>query len=106
MGRFEARTEDLFKEVLLSKGYTEARGCTIDRQSCSNKSIDNLLANASKTEGSDRRGYPDFIVTNKMYPGIVMVAECKQNNADHSLAVQEAVGYARHIVGGVTTALQ
>ena len=97
MGRIETRTEDIFKELCIKQGYTAENGVTVDRQSCRLAEIDALFAHASKTEGSDRPGYPDFIITNKTYPGIVIIAECKANNADHEQAMQEAFNYAMHL---------
>lgn len=59
MGRLETRTEDMFKDLCVKMGYTKENGITVDRQTCSLAEINNLLAHASKTEGSDRAGYEE-----------------------------------------------
>lgn len=99
MGRLEVRTEDMFKDLCVKMGYTKENGITVDRQTCSLAEINNLLAHASKTEGSDRAGYPDFIITNKTYPGIVILVECKASNSDHEQAIHEVFGYAQNLMG-------
>lgn len=100
MGRLETRTEDMFKDLCVKMGYTKENGITVDRQTCSIAEINRLFAHASKTDGSDRAGYPDFIITNKTYPGIVILAECKASNADHELAIKEVFGYAQNLMTG------
>ena len=99
MGRLETRTEDMFKDLCVKMGYTKENGITVDRQTCSLAEINNLLAHASKTEGSDRAGYPDFIITNKTYPGIVILVECKASTSDHEQAIHEVFGYAQNLMG-------
>lgn len=61
--------------------------------------INKYFAHASKVEGSDRPGYPDFIVTNKTYPGIIMLAECKANPNDLKIAATEVRHYAQFLMG-------
>lgn len=100
MGRLETRTEDMLKDLCIKMGYTKENGITVDRQTCSLADINNLLAHASKTEGSDRPGYPDFIITNERYPGIVILAECKADPADHLKAQNEVYQYAKPLLGG------
>lgn len=100
MGRLEARTEDLFKDLCIKKGYTMENGIVVDRQTCSIASINQRFNSASKND-TGRPGYPDFIITNKTYPGIVILAECKADNADHRQAVQEVAYYAQFLRGGV-----
>lgn len=98
MGRLEARTEDMFKDLCIKQGYTAENGIIVDRQTCSLAEINTLFAHASKNE-SGRPGYPDFIITNKIYPGIVMLVECKADNANHNQAESEVIYYAGFIKG-------
>ena len=104
MGRLEARTEDLFKDLCIKKGYTLENGIVVDRQTCSVASINQRFNSASKND-TGRPGYPDFIITNKTYPGIVILAECKADNADHRQAVQEVAYYAQFLRGGYDVVL-
>ena len=98
MGRLETRTEDLFKDLCTKAGYTSENGITVDRQTCSIAEINELFSHASKNE-TGKPGYPDFIITNKTYPGIVILAECKADNADHENAQKEACYYAGFLKG-------
>lgn len=100
LGRLEARTEDMLSELLRQQGYTNDNGVAVDRQTCRVAEINKLFDHASKTEGSNRAGYPDFIITNSTYPGIVIIAECKANNDDHVKAAQEVMYYANFLRGG------
>lgn len=99
MGRLEARTEDLFREKLIQQGYTDENGITVDRQTCRLSEINALFQGASKTEGSCRAGYPDFIITNRIYPGIVILVECKADNNDHVQAEEEVIHYSKFLAG-------
>ncbi len=62
------------------------------------------MQHASKKEGSDRPGYPDFIVTHKQYPNFVMIVECKADGSESGLnqACTEAIGYAQSLIGKYT----
>lgn len=99
LGRLEVRTEDMLSELLRHQGYTNDNGVAVDRQTCRVAEINKLFDHASKTEGSNRAGYPDFIITNSAYPGIVIIAECKANNDDHGKAAQEVMYYANFLRG-------
>lgn len=99
----ETRTEDIFRDKLIKAGYSPEMGgkITIDRQTCSLAEINELFQHASKTEGSDRPGYPDFIITSKDYKDIVIIVECKASATEESLGIacKEAVHYANFLVG-------
>lgn len=101
MGRLEARTEDMFSELLRKQGYITDNmggGIVVDRQTCRVEEVNALFAHASKNE-SGRPGYPDFIITNNTYPGIVIIAECKADNSEHKKAEEEAIYYAGFLKG-------
>ena len=87
MATLETKTEDLFIELLRKAGYTKENEIIVDRQACSVAHIDKLFEHASKTEGSDAKGYPDFIIISENYPSLIMLVECKASNADHEKAI-------------------
>ena len=94
----EVRTEDIFKDRLVKAGYNIEGGVRVDRQACTDPVIDDLFSHASKTEGSDRKGYPDFIVTGIDNNSTVMVVECKASLSDMKLAINQAIHYASYVV--------
>ena len=67
----------------------------VDRQACSVSHIDRLFAHASKKDGSNSKGYPDFIITSEKYPSLIILVECKASNEDHEKAIQEVAHYAK-----------
>lgn len=55
--------------------------CTIEEQKSSNPKIDKLLKNASKKGGG--KGHPEFIISLKNNPDIIIVVECKADITKH-----------------------
>lgn len=49
MGRLETRTEDMFKELCIKRGYTEENGIAVDRQTSRFAEVNERLKHASKT---------------------------------------------------------
>lgn len=77
----------------------------IEEQKSANNDIKRLLANASKN-GTNKVGFPEFIITFDDLPDLVIVAECKANNIFHETlnkdkpieyAVDGALHYARFL---------
>lgn len=77
----EAKTSQLFRKLLKSKGYFDDNDIVVEEQQSANKKISKLLQNASKS-GSGK-GYPDFIITCGKFPNIVIVVECKADIKYH-----------------------
>ncbi|MDR0472816.1 MAG: SAM-dependent methyltransferase [Treponema sp.] len=69
----------------------------IEEQRSDNPKIDKLLKNASK-KGTGQ-GYPEFIITYKTIPDLLIVIECKADTAKHES--KEHTGYAEYAVDGV-----
>ncbi len=93
----ERNTENFFRDILKSKGYTKKNGYIVEEQISNNPIIEKLLKNASKSgEGC---GKPEFIITNPNYPEIVVVVECKADIAKHESNNRDK--YADYAVDGV-----
>ncbi len=60
----------------------------IEEQKSANIAIKRLLANASK-KGTNKIGFPEFIITFDDLPDLVIVAECKANNTFHETASKD-----------------
>ena len=57
----EAKTMNLFRDLLRKKGYYDDKDIIVEEQSSDNKKIQKLLKNASKSGLG--KGSPDFIIT-------------------------------------------
>jgi type I restriction enzyme M protein len=69
----------------------------IEQQSSDNPKIDKLLKTASK-KGSGK-GYPEFIITFKTNPDLLIVIECKANTTKHESKKRDK--YSEYAVDGV-----
>ncbi len=69
----------------------------IEEQSSDNPKIDKLLKNASKK--GDGKGFPEFIITYKTNPDLLIVIECKANPAKHES--KDRKKYSEYAVDGV-----
>jgi type I restriction-modification system DNA methylase subunit len=69
----------------------------LEEQRSDNPKIDKLLKSASK-KGTGQ-GYPEFIITYKTAPDLLIVVECKANTARHES--KDHTGYAKYAVDGV-----
>jgi type I restriction-modification system DNA methylase subunit len=69
----------------------------IEEQSSDNPKIDKLLKSASKKGGG--KGYPEFIITYKTNPDLLIVIECKANPIKHESINRDK--YSEYAVDGV-----
>lgn len=69
----------------------------IEEQSSDNPKINKLLKSASKKGGG--RGYPEFIITYKTNPDLLIVIECKANLIKHQSINRDK--YSEYAVDGV-----
>ena len=83
----EAKTMNLFRNILRKKGYYE--GTTlVEEQKSDNVKIQRLLRNASKSGCG--AGFPDFIITSNKHPSLVVVVECKADIARQESATHDS----------------
>ncbi len=75
----EAKTMNLFRNLLRQKGFYDDCTICIEEQSSDNKKIQKLLRNASKSGLG--KGFPDFIITSSKNTNLVIVVECKADIA-------------------------
>lgn len=101
----ERITEQLIRAELVKHGFTESAGIVVEEQKSANVEVDRLLKTASKA-GTGKKGAPEFIVTARAYPDLVLVVECKADTASHTTAALDkpveyafdgAVHYAKHL---------
>ena len=71
----EAKTMNLFRELLRQRGYYDDPTICVEEQASDNKKVQKLLKCASKSGLG--KGYPDFIITSSKYPNLIIVVECK-----------------------------
>ncbi|MDR3046242.1 MAG: N-6 DNA methylase [Bacteroidales bacterium] len=71
-------------------------GITVEEQRSDNPKIDKLLKNASKKGGG--KGYPEFIISYKTNPDLLIVIECKADIAKHESKGRDK--YAEFAVDG------
>jgi len=97
----EAKTSGIFRDLLRDKKYYDDNSITIEEQKSDNTKIDKLLKNASKQ--GEHMGYPDFIISSKNHPELILVVEAKadinkhqsdDNNKYADYAVDGALLYA------------
>lgn len=84
----EAKTMNLFRDMLRDKGYYDDKNITVEEQSSDNKKIQKLLKNASKAGLG--KGFPDFIITSKKNTNLVIVVECKADIAKQKSATLDS----------------
>lgn len=77
----EAKTSQIFRKLLKSKGYYDDNSITVEEQQTDNKKLAKLLQNASKS--GTGKGFPDFIISSSKYPDLVIVVECKADTKKH-----------------------
>ncbi len=92
----EAKTENLVRDALRAKGYTNNTDIIVEEKKSDNPIIDKLLKNASK-KGSGA-GYPEFIIRSIQFSGFLIVIECKADTLKH--ASKELNHYAEYAVDG------
>ncbi len=92
----EAKTENLVRDALRAKGYTNNTDIIVEEKKSDNPIIDKLLKNASK-RGSGA-GYPEFIIRSNQFSGFLIVIECKADTLKH--ASKELNHYAEYAVDG------
>ena len=98
--------EELTKDIVRNKiDESKEFGWKREPEKSKNIILDKLLKTASKTK-SNKQGYPEFIVTNKEYPNLVLIYECKAKNLFHKsesgkkyqlYAVDGALWYAKAV---------
>ena len=71
--------------------------CLIEEQKSANPKIDKLLKTASK-KGS-QCGHPEFIISFKDYPDLLIIVECKAEPSKHESKTRDK--YAEYAVDGV-----
>ena len=90
----ENKTKDLFRQLSCQGNNKES--FLVEEDTSVNRTITQLLANASK-KGGEARGQPDFIVTRKNVDDFVIVVECKSKTSKHESPKQvreTTMGYA------------
>ena len=92
----EAKTSQIFRRLLKSKGYYDDTDIIVEEQQTDNKKLAKLLANASKS--GIGKGFPDFIITCGRYPNLAIVVECKADTKRHESAAQDA--YSEYAIDG------
>jgi type I restriction-modification system DNA methylase subunit len=84
-------------ESIVRKHFEKYTGINLEEQKSENPSINKLLKNASKK--GDGSGYPEFIISFKHYPDIIIVIECKADFTKHESKNRDK--YAEYAVDGV-----
>ena len=84
----EAKTMNLFRDLLRKKGYYDDKNIIVEEQSSDNKKIQKLLKNASKAGLG--QGFPDFIITSSKNTNLVIVVECKAEVAKQKSATLDS----------------
>jgi len=77
----ESITDDLVRDFFKTNQIYKDNKIIIEKQSTTNKKIDKLLKNASKS--GDGKGYPDLIIQYKNNPNFIIVIESKANILKH-----------------------
>ena len=100
----ERNTENLVRNMLRNKGYSDNSNILIEEQQSTSPKINKLLKNASK--GGKGKGYPEFIITFVDNPNDLIVIECKASVSKHEsekknnakdYAVDGVLLYAEHL---------
>ena len=77
----EAKTSIIFRDLIRSKKYYDDTNIFIEEQKSDNTKINKLLKNASKK--GEHMGFPDFIISSKIYPELIIVVEAKADMNKH-----------------------
>lgn len=85
-------------ENIVRKHFTQFENdCLIEEQKSASPKINKLLKNASKK--GDQCGYPEFIISFKDYPELLIIVECKAKTSKHESKIRAK--YAEYAVDGV-----
>ena len=79
----ERITEKLVRDFLNKNDYFSKEEINVEEQKSKNELISNLLNRSSK-KGTSKSGSPEFIITSKTSPDLVIIIECKFNIERHS----------------------
>jgi len=90
----ERITENIVRKHFLQ---FENNSLIVEEQKSVNPKIDKLLKNASKK--GNQCGYPDFIISFKDYPDLLIVVECKAEISRHESYTKDK--YSEYAVDGV-----
>ena len=91
--------EELTKDIVRTKiDESFEFGWNREPEKSQNININKLLKNASKSEKGGI-GYPEFLITNKNYPNLVIVVECKAHIKSHESSDRNK--YKDYAVDGV-----
>lgn len=93
----ERITEDIVREHFKQDQLVKASKVTIEEQKSANPKINKLLQNASK-KGSGI-GKPEFIISFKDEPNLLLIVECKSDIRKHESATKDK--YVEYAVDGV-----
>lgn len=108
----ERKTENIVRDELRRLGYYDDENIIIDEQSSDISKINKLLKNASKS--GNGQGYPEFIISFRDKPELVIVVECKADTSKHEsekrnkindYAVDGVLHYASFLVKGFNKVL-
>lgn len=92
----EAKTSNIFRELLRNTGYYADEDIVVEEQKSDNVRINKLLKNASKR--GNKNGFPDFIIWSKKYSEFLIVVEAKADENKHSSDTMDH--YADYAVDG------
>lgn len=93
----ERKTEIYVEKKLRELGYESNPNIVIERQQSDNPRIKKLLQKASKRGLG--RGYPEFIISCRSYPDLLLVIECKADPTKHES--EEKDKFSEYAVDGV-----
>jgi type I restriction-modification system DNA methylase subunit len=82
MSSNERLTEILVRKFLNEQNYYADQYITVEEQKSKFKDIEKLLKNASKSNKGNK-GFPEFIITNQLFPQYVIIIECKSDIKKH-----------------------
>ncbi len=100
----ERITEDLIESLLKKKDYF-SNDFIVEKQTSKNKKVNELLKTASK-KGTQKKGFPEFIIQSEKYPGYLIVFEAKADIKKHQsdelnkpveYAVDGAIHYGKNL---------
>jgi type I restriction enzyme M protein len=77
----ERKTEALVRKRLEKCGFFKDGNLIVEEQKSDSPRIDKLLKNASKK--GEFQGYPEFIISSKIYSDFLIVIECKADSTKH-----------------------
>ena len=86
----ERKTEIIVRKLLRKSGYYDSSDIIVEEQKSDSPKINKLLKNASK-RGSGH-GMPEFIITSKANPELIIVVECKAKVSNHESKERDKYG--------------